>query len=164
LSTTLAVVLTLMMLYALGWAVNQFIGRKILETIEAVLRQIPLVTTVYGATKQLVDAFRSTAPDRAQKVVLIEFPHRDMKTVGFLTRTMIDPETGQELAAVYVPTAPNPTSGYLEIVPRDRLVVQDWTVDEAITFVISGGTTAPKTIRFSRPVGKPAEEPRPVAA
>jgi uncharacterized membrane protein len=71
-----------------------------------------------------------------------------MKAVGLVTRTFIDEETGDEYAAVYVPTAPNPTGGYLEIVPVDELVTLDWTVDEAMTFVISGGTTAPDNIRF----------------
>jgi uncharacterized membrane protein len=151
LSSTLAVVLTLLMLYLLGLAVTRLLGRRILHRIEDGLRRVPFVSTVYGSTKKLVEAFHTDGIEKPQKVVLIEFPHSDMKAVGFLTHTMTDLETGLELAAVYVPTAPNPTGGYLEIVPRDRLIVQDWTVDEAMTFVISGGTNAPETIRFTRP-------------
>jgi uncharacterized membrane protein len=147
LSTSLAVFLTLGMLYLLGWSMNRLVGRQILRAIEAWMHKIPLVTTIYGATKKLVEAFQAEN-GRAQKVVLIPFPHARMKAVGLVTRTFIDEETGDEYAAVYVPTAPNPTGGYLEIVPVDELVTLDWTVDEAMTFVISGGTTAPDHIRF----------------
>ncbi|WP_296809410.1 DUF502 domain-containing protein [Thiocapsa sp.] len=151
LSSALAITLTLLMLYLLGWAVTHLVGRKILSSVEGWLKRIPFVTTIYGGTKRLVEAFRNDGIDSSRKVVLIEFPHSEMKAVGFHTHTMIDQETGIELAAVYVPTAPNPTGGYLEIVPKDRLIPQDWTVDEAMTFVMSGGTTAPDTIRFTRP-------------
>ncbi|MBK1645741.1 hypothetical protein CKO25_13990 [Thiocapsa imhoffii] len=151
LSSTLAITLTLVMFYVLGWAVTNLVGRRILNRIEDGLKRIPFVTTIYGATKKLVETFQSDGSERPQKVVLIEFPHSAMKAVGFLTHTMVDEETGIELAAVYVPTAPNPTGGYLEIVPKDRVIMQDWSVDEAMTFVISGGTTAPATIRFTKP-------------
>lgn len=152
LSSGLAIVLTLAMFYLLGWAMSQLLGRQILQAVEDWLKRIPLVTTVYGSTKKLIEAFQTDA-GRAQRVVLIEFPHARMKAVGLVTRTFVDDETGEELAAVYVPTAPNPTGGYLEIVPVDELVPLDWTVDEAMTFVISGGTTAPEHIRFTRPAG-----------
>ena len=74
-----------------------------------------------------------------------------MKTVGLVTRNFIDEDTGEELAAVYVPTAPNPAGGYLEIVRVDELVPLDWTVDQVMAFVISGGTVVPNgRIRFTR--------------
>jgi uncharacterized membrane protein len=74
-----------------------------------------------------------------------------MKCVGFVTRIVREQGTGRELAAVYVPTTPNPTSGYLEIVPVESLTPTDWTVDEAMTFIISGGAVSPDTMPFSRP-------------
>ena len=83
-----------------------------------------------------------------------------MKTIGFVTRTLIDEASGQELAVVYVPTAPNPTSGYIEIVPVAEVISTDWTLDEAMQFVITAGTTAPNTIAFLKNVnarGKPAQ-------
>lgn len=152
-SSSLAIALTLAMLYLLGWSMTRLVGRQILLSVEHGLKRIPLVTTVYGATKKLIDAFR-TEGGRAQKVVLIEFPHARMKAVGLVTRNFIDADTGDQLAAVYVPTAPNPTGGYLEIVPVAELVFLDWTVDEAMAFVLSGGTTAPERIHFSRRRGQ----------
>ena len=149
LSSALAIVLTLGMFYLLGWSMTRLMGRQMVLAFEHGLRRIPLVTTVYGATKKLIDAFQ-TKGDKDQKVVLIEFPHARMKTVGLVTRHFTDEDTGEELAAVYVPTAPNPTGGYLEIVPVAELVPLDWTVDEAMAFVLSGGTAAPDHIRFNR--------------
>ena len=85
------------------------------------------------------------------RVVLIDFPHTEMKTLGFVTRVMREAGTGRELAAVYVPTTPNPTSGYLEIVPVEKITPTDWNVDQAMSFIISGGAVAPDTIPFTPP-------------
>jgi uncharacterized membrane protein len=149
LSSALAILLTLGMFYLLGWAMTRLLGRQIMRTIDNIIHRIPMVTSVYGATKKLVESLRSER-GRGGKVVLIAFPHERVKAVGVVTRTFVDEETGEQLAAVYVPTAPNPTSGYLEIVPVDELVPLDWTVDQAMAFVLSGGTTAPERIRFAR--------------
>ena len=83
-------------------------------------------------------------------MVLIDFPHRDMKAIGLVTRVLKEEGTGRELAAVYVPTTPNPTSGYLEVVPVELLTPTDWTVDQAMGFIISGGAVAPETMPFTR--------------
>ncbi|KAG1532051.1 hypothetical protein G6F50_016372 [Rhizopus delemar] len=91
-----------------------------------------------------------TEPGRTQRVVLIDFPHRDMKSVGLVTRVIKEHGTDRELAAVYVPTTPNPTSGYLEIVPVELLTPTDWTVDQAMSFIISGGAVAPSSVPFTR--------------
>ena len=72
-----------------------------------------------------------------------------MKTVGFITRVLRDQATNEELAVVYVPTAPNPTSGYLEILPLAKVTVIDWTMDEAMTFVISGGVVSPDRVDYT---------------
>jgi uncharacterized membrane protein len=158
LSSALAIGLTLAMFYLLGWSMTRLVGRQLFHAVEHGLKRIPMVTTVYGATKKLIDAFRSDG-GRAQRVVLIAFPHARMKAVGLVTRTFTDEVTRDQLAAVYVPTAPNPTGGYLEIVPVSELVPLDWTVDEAMAFVLSGGTTAPDPIRFNRqPNDRPDEE------
>ena len=112
--------------------------------------RIPLAKTVYGSARKLLDILQ-TQPGNAQRVVLIDFPNRDMKAVGFVTRLLREEGSGRELAAVYVPTTPNPTSGYLEIVPVDRLTPTDWSFDEAMAFIISGGAVAPEAIPFDRP-------------
>jgi uncharacterized membrane protein len=151
LQSGLAVLFTIAAIYLLGWAVTRIVGRRLLVLLEALVERIPLVTKVYGSTKQLVQAFQRKPEGELQRVVLIEFPHKEMKAVGFVTGTFIDETEGIEVATVYVPTTPNPTSGYLEIVPVDRLVSLDWNMDEAMTFIISGGTVSPGRIRFVNP-------------
>jgi len=145
----LAIVFTLLALYILGWIAHRVIGKRILGLFDQLINRIPVIQSVYGSIKKLLSVLQQK-PDRIQRVVLIEFPSKDMKTVGFVTRILKDKHTGQELAAVYVPTTPNPTSGYLEVVPLDKLVSTNWTIDEAMSFIMSGGTVAPDKINYSQ--------------
>lgn len=142
-----AIGLMLGLLYALGALAGELSGRRLLDALERRVLAIPFVDMVYGAVRDLVVALRKD--DFAHsRVVLIEFPGPHMRCVGFVTRMLTDEATGAELAAVYVPTTPNPTSGYIEIVPSERLVWLDWTPQEAMRFVVSGGVTGPGTVRF----------------
>lgn len=146
----LGLIITLLVFYLLGWMATQVIGQRIIGWLERLVQNIPLVAAIYGGTKRFLSAVKEK-PAGVQRVVLIEFPSSDMKAVGFVTRVIRDEETGQELAAVYVPTSPNPTSGYIEIVPVSRVVSTDWTMDEAMSFVMTGGATSPDRIRFYNP-------------
>ena len=146
----LAAIFTLIVLYLLGLITTRMVGKRLLNLLENLLERIPFVQTVYSASKKLVAALQQK-PEATERVVLIEFPTPGMRAVGFVTKVFSDAETGEKLAAVYVPTTPNPTSGYLEIVPLDRVVPTDWSADQAMTFIISGGTVAPEHIRFNRP-------------
>ena len=148
--STFAVVATVLVIVAVGALARRVIGQRMLAWFEALIARIPLAKTVYGSARKLLDLLQ-TKPDGTQRVVLIDFPHREMKCVGFVTRVMREEGTGRELAAVYVPTTPNPTSGYLEVVPVERLTPTDWSVDEAMAFIISGGAVSPDTIPFERP-------------
>jgi uncharacterized membrane protein len=143
----IALVLTLGVLYLLGWATTRVLGQRMLAWFEALLERVPLVKTIYGGIKIFLAAFQ-TKPEGVERVVLVNFPSPQMKTIGFVTRILIDEASGQELAVVYVPTAPNPTSGYIQIVPVAEVTSTDWTLDEAMQFVITAGTTAPNTITF----------------
>jgi len=144
-----AFVFALVVLYFLGWFASRVIGRQVLAYFNSLIEQIPLVQTIYGSTRKLLAALQQK-PGSVQRVVLIEFPTPSMKTVGLVTRTFLDADTGQELAAVYVPTTPNPTSGYLEIVPVKNLVSTDWTLDDAMGFIISGGVVGPHQINYTK--------------
>lgn len=145
-----ALLLTLLSLYALGALANRVIGRRFLDGFDSLLARIPLVQTIYGGTKKLM-AVLQNKPGGMQRVVLIDFPRRGMKVVGFVTRVMTEEGTGREMAAVYIPTTPNPTGGYLELVPVDELTPTDWTMDQAMAFIISGGAVAPDTLPAAPP-------------
>jgi uncharacterized membrane protein len=147
----IAVIFTLVSLYLLGWMSTLVIGKRIIAVTDSLFNRLPFVQTIYGSSKKLIAALQQQ-PDNTQRVVFIEFPSAPMKTVGFVTQTMVDEDTGQKLAAVYVPTTPNPTSGYLEIVPVDKIVSTDWTMDEAMTFIISGGAVAPERLNYTQSV------------
>ena len=141
---------TLATILVVGWLARRVIGQRLLRWFEALVARIPLASTIYGSARKLLDILQ-TKPDGTQRVVLIDFPHAEMKTLGFVTRVMREHGTGRELAAVYVPTTPNPTSGYLEIVPVEKITPTDWNVDQAMSFIISGGAMAPDSIPFSPP-------------
>jgi uncharacterized membrane protein len=150
-ASSLALLIVALGIYALGWSTTNVIGRRMLRDFEELLDRIPLVRAIYGSVKTLVSTLEAKPGDSVQRVVLIEFPSPDMKAVGFVTRTVVDRETGKELAIVYVPTTPNPTSGYMEIVPVDRLTPTDWSFEEATRFVVTGGTSGPDRLAFERP-------------
>ncbi len=95
----LAVVLIVLAIYGLGWLTNRVVGRQILKAFEAVVDRLPIVKSVYGAVKKLINVLQ-TKPDSVERVVLIDFPHSRMKAIGVVTRTLIDEATGRELAAV----------------------------------------------------------------
>jgi len=146
----IGLIATLGVILISGWLTRRMLGQRLLGWFETVIKRIPLANTIYGSSRKLLDILQ-TKPDGTQRVVLIDFPHTEMKTLGFVTRVMREQGTGRELAAVYVPTTPNPTSGYLEIVPVEKMTPTDWTVDQAMSFIISGGAVAPDTIPFTAP-------------
>ena len=153
---TIGMAATLVLILAVGWLARRVVGQRLLRWIEALVERIPLANIIYSSARKLLDILQ-TKPDGTQRVVLIDFPHDQMKSVGFVTRVIREHGTGRELAAVYVPTTPNPTSGYLEIVPVEKITPTDWTVDQAMSFIISGGAVAPDSIPFAPP---PQGEPR----
>jgi uncharacterized membrane protein len=136
--------------HLIGLLASFVVGKKVIATLEHWVGRLPLVQTIYGATKRFLQTV-SKPPVQGQRVVLINFPSPDMKAVGLITKVMRDAATGEELAVVYVPTSPNPTSGYIEILPLANVVMTDWTMEEAMSFVMTGGTNAPDTVRFNNP-------------
>jgi len=146
---TIAMVATLFVILAVGALTRRVVGQRLLSWFEALIARVPLANVIYTSARKLLDMLE-TKPGSTQRVVLIDFPHRDMKSVGLVTRVIREEGSGRELAAVYVPTTPNPTSGYLEIVPVELLTPTDWTVDQAMSFIISGGAVAPDTMPFTR--------------
>mgnify|MGYP003508745660 FL=1 len=150
---TLSMIATLAVIVLVGLLARRVIGQRLLAWFEKLMLRIPLANIIYTSSRKLLDILQ-TKPGNTQRVVLIDFPHREMKSVGLVTRVMKEEGTGRELAAVYVPTTPNPTSGYLEIVPVELLTPTDWTVDQAMSFIISGGAVAPESMPFTRAVDR----------
>jgi uncharacterized membrane protein len=146
---SIALIATLIIILLVGALARRVVGRRLLGWFELLIQRIPLANVIYSSARKLLDILQ-TQPGGTQRVVLIDFPHRDMKSIGLVTRVMKEEGTGRDLAAVYVPTTPNPTSGYLEIVPIELLTPTEWTVDQAMSFIISGGAVAPDAVPYTR--------------
>jgi uncharacterized membrane protein len=144
----LAVIVALLVLYGIGAIASRVIGQRVIGLFERVINRIPLVQTIYSAAKKLVDVLQQR-PGNDQRVALIDWPREGMKTIGIVMRSFSDAKTGAELAAIYVPSALNPTSGFLEIVPIADIVFLDITTDQAMAMIISGGAIVPDTMSIA---------------
>jgi uncharacterized membrane protein len=147
--SVLAVVLTLLVLFVLGKLTSLVIGRQAFGLFESVLERLPIVAKVYSSVRQLLDTMMAKK-DTNQRVVLVDFPIAGQKSIGFLTRTMVDANTGEELAAVLLPNAINPTSAFLQLLPLSRVTLTDLNMEQAMSMLLTGGAVAPERIVFSR--------------
>ena len=153
----LAFMVTLALLYALGFAASRVFGQRLIGAFERLIERIPIAHSIYGGAKKLMTMLQSK-PTGTQRVVLIDFPSPDLKSIGFVTRVFRDAH-GREVAAVYVPTTPNPTGGYLEIAPVERLIATDWSVDQAMAFILSCGAAGPDHLPFDVQAAKATSFP-----
>lgn len=141
------VVLTLGLIFVAGALAGNFVGRRLLAAFDRAMMHVPLVKGIYGAARQLLDAFgRGTASFR--RVVAVEYPRDGVWTIGFLTDSgaRLDRDGGSPLTGmslVFLPTTPNPTSGWLAVVPDASVVPLDLTVEEGVKLIVSGGLVRP---------------------
>jgi uncharacterized membrane protein len=156
--SVLAVVLTLVFLYVLGWLTSVVIGRQVFGLFESLLERLPVVAKVYTSVRQLLDSMMAKK-DSNQRVVLVDFPIVGQKSIGFLTRTLVDSNTGEELAAVLLPNAINPTSAFLQILPMRRVTMTDLNMEQAMSMLLTGGAVAPENLQFSQPQSPVLTEP-----
>ncbi|MGQ9533021.1 MAG: DUF502 domain-containing protein [Desulfotomaculales bacterium] len=142
---------TVLVLLGVGVVATNVVGRRLVALWEGLLLRIPLVNTVYRTSKQVVDAlwYRERA---FRRVVLVEYPRRGMWAVGFVTgETVREGNDAEKWLNVFVPTTPNPTSGFLLLLPPSEVVALDLPVEEGIKMVVSGGIISPERLRFGRP-------------
>lgn len=147
--SVLAVVLTLLVLFVLGKLTSLVIGKQAFGLFESLLERLPFVAKVYTSVRQLLDTMMAKK-DTNQRVVLVDFPIAGQKSIGFLTRTIVDSNTGEELAAVLLPNAINPTSAFLQLLPMSRVTMTDLNMEQAMSMLLTGGAVAPEKIVFSR--------------
>lgn len=129
--------------YALGELATNLVGRRIIGFAESVVLRVPLVKVVYSASKQVAAAFDGRKARAFKSVVFIEFPHPGMRAIGFETSTTTD-EQGVEWSTVFMPTTPNPTTGFLQIVPSRDVIRTNYSVEDGIKIVMSLGVLAPE--------------------
>lgn len=141
-----ATIVVILLVTCLGYLSNWVFGKYFLQVGERAIQRIPGVGSVYNSVKQVVATFGKEKRDIFSKVVLLEFPRKSIWAIGFLTNTYqgeLEAHVHNELWTVFVPTTPNPTSGFLVMVPRSDLVVLEMSVGEAMKMIISGGAVVP---------------------
>ena len=139
----LEIIISLFLITFIGWLSLSFLGKKLLNIFENILKRIPILRTIYSAIGQMTASF--TKNDKGKKnVVLVEYPRKGSWAVGFATKEntgQISKKTNQKLVNVFVPTTPNPTSGFLLMFPKDEIIYLDLTFEEASQFIVSAGTS-----------------------
>ncbi len=136
------VVLSLGLLFVTGILATNFLGQRFVRWSEAFLDRIPLVRSIYSATKQVMETVFSSNSQAFRKVLLIEYPRKGLWTIAFQTGVVSDEvcqKTGEEMLSIFVPTTPNPTSGFLMMIPKSSATELSMSIDEALKLVISLG-------------------------
>ena len=154
----LATIIVLAMVTALGYFSRYVFGQYFGGLADRFVQSIPGVNTVYNTVKQIVETFSTQNRNLFSKVVLVQFPRAGVYTIGFLTnRTQGEPQakTGEKLWSVFVPTTPNPTSGFLLLLPPQEIIELEMSVGDGMKMVISGGTVVPPAPAASRPPSSP---------
>jgi len=144
--TLIALAVMVVLIYFVGLVTTHILGRRAIYWGEQILLRLPIVKTVYSASKQVVETFSSSTGATFQAVVLIEFPRKGSSAVGFITGTIRNPE-GKTLYRVFVATTPNPTSGFLIILPEEDVTFTDISVEDGVKMIVSGGMLAPPSYR-----------------
>jgi len=140
---------TILLLLLVGALVGNFIGRQVLSWLDELMLHVPVVKSIYGATRQLMGAIQSGQGGSFKDVVLVEWPHSGAFTLGFVASRDCSWAVpgGEGMIAVYVPTSPNPTSGYVIMLEAAKVRPVDLNADQALTWAVSGGVVVPDVLR-----------------
>ena len=139
-------IIGLILITVIGAVAAGFLGRWIIKLGESILNRMPVVRTIYGASKQILETVISTQSDAFRDAVLVEYPRRGLWVIGFVTggtRGEVAEQIDIEMVNVFIPTTPNPTSGFLLFCPRDEIIYLEMSVEDAVKLVVSGGIVHP---------------------
>ena len=142
----LEIIISIILITLIGWLSLSFIGRRLLNLFNNILKKIPILRTIYSAIRQMTETFTKTDKDK-KNVVLVEYPRKGSWAVGFATKENtgeISDKVKKDLINVFVPTTPNPTSGFLLMFPKDEVIYLDLTFEQASKFIVSAGTSNPE--------------------
>ena len=140
------IIISVFLITLIGWLSLSFLGRKLLKIFEDILQRIPILRTIYSAITQMTETFTKSKGD-AKNVVLVEYPRKGSWAVGFATKentSVISEKTKQNMVNVFIPTTPNPTSGFLLMFPKEDVIYLDITFEQASKFIVSAGTSDPQ--------------------
>ena len=129
---------TIVLIYLAGVIASNIVGRRLIHYGESLLAKVPVVRYLYAGIKQILESFSKPGKTGFMQVALVEFPKEGMRAIGFITNESYD-KSGERLLNVFIPTSPNPTSGFLEIVTEDKIIRTNISVDDALKMVVSAG-------------------------
>jgi len=148
----LGLVITLLIVLAVGWFTTNFFGKQMINLGESIVEKIPFVRKIYKGSKQVVQSIAHADTTAFRKVVLLEFPRRGMLAIGFVTgsaRGEVQEHTREDVLNVFVPTMPNPTSGFLVFAPPEELTEIDMSIEDGIKYVVSGGIVDTERLKLT---------------
>ena len=140
------IIISIILITLIGWLSLSFIGKKFLKLFEDLLKKIPILRTIYSAITQMTETF-TKSEGNSKNVVLVEYPRKGSWAVGFATKENtkgISDKTKHNLVNVFIPTTPNPTSGFLLMFPKEEVIYLDMTFEQASKFIVSAGTSDPE--------------------
>ena len=142
----LEILIAILLITFIGWLSLSFLGKKLLNAFENLLKRIPILRTIYSAITQMTETFTKSEGNK-KNVVLVEYPRKGSWAVGFATKDnegQMSKKTNKKLVNVFIPTTPNPTSGFLLMFPKEEVIYLDLTFEEASRFIVSAGTSKTK--------------------
>ena len=145
--TSIAFILTFSALYFIGVIATNFFGKLILNFFEAILNKTPIIKNIYTSSKKLIEIISLPSRQSFKRVVLVEYPRVGMKAFAFVTGN-IKTKDGAELTSIFVPTTPNPTSGFLIYLPEDDIIETSMDIEEGMKLIVSGGILVPEHLEF----------------
>ena len=143
----LEIIISVIVITVIGWLSLSFLGKKLVKLVNDVFKRIPFLRTVYSAIGQMTQSFAQSRKSKKKSVVLVEYPRKGSWAVGFATQENtgeIASKTNKDLINVFVPTTPNPPSGFLLMFPKDEIIYLDMSFEDASKFIVSAGTSNPK--------------------
>ena len=146
--TSIAFILTFSALYFIGVIATNFFGKLILNFFEAILNKTPIIKNIYTSSKKLIEIISLPSRQSFKRVVLVEYPRVGMKAFAFVTGN-IKTKDGAELTSIFVPTTPNPTSGFLIYLPEDDIIETSMDIEEGMKLIISGGILVPEHLELN---------------
>jgi len=145
--------ITIVLIYLVGIIASNVGGRRLIHYGESLLAKVPVFRLLYSGIKQILESFSAPGKAGFLQVVLVEFPRKGMMTIGFVTNESSD-ESGKKLLNIFIPTSPNPTSGFLQIAGEAEVIRTNISVDDALKMVVSGGKVSPKEVSDRLSVNK----------
>ena len=143
----LEIIISIIVITVIGWLSLSFLGKKLVKLVNDIFRRILFLRTVYSAIGQMTQSFAQTRKSKKKSVVLVEYPRKGSWAVGFATQENtgeIASKTNKNLINVFVPTTPNPTSGFLLMFPKNEIIYLDMSFEDASKFIVSAGTSNPR--------------------